>query len=156
MKNKGCVWGIGLLVFFGAIGALMDDTDKTVMEATAVPQAQATVAPTIAPTATACSPEEWSTNFVEVYDLWGDALTITQLDAIIVKYDTKRLPYGCGEEADRLVNDVDYEVRLGLGAHRTAFMLGDGDKEGQLYFGQALQHYKAAGEKHQAWKEAIK
>lgn len=150
--RKGCVWGIGLMMFIGLVGSLMDTTDKEFAEATPLP-ATATSVPE--PTQTDCSPAAWSENFVEAHKLWGEVLTITQLEAVIVKYDTQKLPYGCGDAADRLMDEVDTEMRLGLGAHRTAFMLGEESKEGKLYFGQALRHYQTAAEKHEQWKGEI-
>lgn len=154
--RKGCVWGLGLMIFIGLVGSLMDATEKEFAEATPLP-ATATSVPE--PTQTVCNPVAWvawSENFVESHELWGEVLTITQLDAVIVKYDTQKLPYGCGDAADRLVDEVDTEMRLGLGAHRTAFMLGEESEEGKLYFGQALRHFQTAAEKHEQWKEAIK
>jgi len=150
--RKGCVWGIGLMMFIGLVGSLMDTTDKEFAEATPPP---ATATSVLEPTQTVCNPVAWSENFVEAHKLWGEVLTITQLDAIIVKYDTQKLPYGCGDTADRLVDEVDTEMRLGLGAHRTAFMLGEESEEGKLYFGQALRHYQTAAEKHEQWKGEI-
>jgi len=150
--RKGCVWGLGLMIFIGLVGSLMDTTDKEFAEATP-PPATATSVPE--PTQAVCNPVAWSENFVEAHKLWGEVLTITQLDAIIVKYDTQKLPYGCGNTADRLMDEVDTEMRLGLGAHRTAFMLGEESEEGKLYFGQALRHYQTAAEKHEQWKGEI-
>jgi hypothetical protein len=140
------------MIFIGLVGSLMDTTDKEFAEATP-PPATATSVPE--PTQTVCNPVAWSENFVEAHTLWGEVLTITQLDAIIVKYDTQKLPYGCGDTADRLMDEVDTEMRLGLGAHRTAFMLGEESEEGKLYFGQALRHYQTAAEKHEQWKGEI-
>ena len=71
-----------------------------------------------------CDRMTWTTNTLEVLSKFPDAITLDLLDALITKYDSIRAPIDCGHS--ELVDQIDTEVRLGLAAKRTAFMVSEG------------------------------
>ncbi len=149
MKSKGCLWGIGLLVFFGVIGVAMDSADTALIEATPSKiVATATAQPE--PTATSeCMAVSWSNEYAMVMNMWTEVHTLDSLDALIYKYDNLEMPYGCGE-ADRILDGIDTATRLGFGSHRTALMKGMG--AGDVYFSEAQVHYQEATTLFEEWK----
>lgn len=116
-------FGIAIAVFGCALlGMCVKPTPSatprpTPSEAIATPLPTQTVLP-------ACDRMTWTTNTLEVIEMFPDAITLDLLDALITKYDSIRAPIDCGHSA--LVDQIDTEIRLALGAKRTAFMVSEG------------------------------
>jgi hypothetical protein len=71
---------------------------------------------------------------MEYYDVVVDtvsklsqAQSIDAVDALITRYDSTDVPYGCGRN-DALLDMTDYSVRIALGEKRTTFMSDQAQK----------------------------
>lgn len=113
---------IAFVVSFCAIlGTCVKPTTPTTRtRATDVPTST-TEKPTVTVT---CDRWTWTSNTLEVLEMMPDAITLDLVDALITKYDAIRAPYACGHT--ELLDQIDTEVRLALGAKRTAFMVSEG------------------------------
>ena len=122
MKAKNLFGVIFAVSFCALLGTCMKPAGSEKPSPTAT-VAQPTIAPTF--TATMCDRTTWTQNTIEVLSMLPDAITIDLVDALITKYDHIKAPYSCGHT--ELVDQIDTEVRLALGAKRTAHMT-TGDK----------------------------
>lgn len=145
MAKRGCLQTAGLIVggivVFGILGATLDRTDTVVREATTTPKI---VMPTstvivVATEPVVCDTSAWMANTNEVYEMWGSAKTILELDGITSKYDSLVIP-----ECNPKLIALDEQIRMGIAMQRTALMLDQ--KEAEKYVGQALIAYMQAGE----------
>ena len=66
-----------------------------------------------------CDKHEWTTNTLEVIELFEGAISLPLVDALIVKYDSLKAPL-CDD--NELAQEIDAEVRVALANKRTALM----------------------------------
>ena len=91
-----------------------------------VPVATETVVPTKLPTYTtvaACDMHYYDV-VVDTVTKLSESTSIDAVDALITRYDSTEVPYGCGRN-DALLDMTDYSVRIALGEKRTTFMSKD-------------------------------
>lgn len=95
-----------------------------------VQQATETIPPTKLPTYTTVSevcPMEYYDVVVDTVEKLKETTSITAVDALITRYDSTEVPYGCGRN-DALLDMTDYSVRIALGEKRTTFMSDNPEK----------------------------
>lgn len=132
---KGCLGIVGGIMVLATCGAIMDGVSNKASHATQKVRYTSTVAVTVTvatltaivkpvaiatPTEVECKAKFYD-DISSVLKHWSEVHSLKALDAVISEYDTGvELPYGCGD--DKLLDDIDATVRIGLGMHRTAFM----------------------------------
>lgn len=84
---------------------------------------EATKLPTYTNTIAACDMHYYDV-VVDTVTKLSESTSIDAVDALITRYDSTEVPYGCGRN-DALLDMTDYSVRIALGEKRTTFMSKD-------------------------------
>lgn len=160
VKRQGCLGPlvIGTLLVVCVSAAVMPKKDQTtaVIVPTAIPTVASTAVivptkiPTLVPTAVVACDGEWLAMVEDTIAKWADANSIMAIDALVNRYDSRKLPYGCGKN-DATLDQIDTAIRLGLASQKTALMLDDKEKQGR-YFADALAQYYTAVQAIIDWK----
>lgn len=99
--------------------------ESTPRQSAPVATETATSTPTALPTMTiaVCTMQYYDV-VVDTVSKLSEANSIDAVDALIARYDSTDVPFGCGRN-DALLDMTDYSVRIALGEKRTTFMSKD-------------------------------